>query len=312
MKNYSAVADPKDIATKEYVDSNINTVKEQVAENNTDIMNKVDFKRNQYLSEAEKQQARNNIGAGTSNFSGSYNSLTDKPTIPTELSQLGSDSTHQTVTALEKTTWNNKSNFSGSYNDLTNKPSTFPPSYHTQSASSISGGTFTGTVYANSNGQNPDSYCLRNSKLSNAGEKPTVNGQVIIGYDGKPSIAMVGGTVYPIGQTSGGMHCEVLYEGKFGKDGTLKNTPDQYDMVCAFAGDIDMYQECYTFYASHIIFPKLPIFAMIELDFVFKEDRYNNQIRLNAHMEANSKTIKTYDGHQTGSDMNIVIIGCKF
>lgn len=33
----------------------------------------------QELSDAEKQQARENIGAGTSDFDGSYNSLTDKP-----------------------------------------------------------------------------------------------------------------------------------------------------------------------------------------------------------------------------------------
>lgn len=33
----------------------------------------------QELSDAEKQQARENIGAGTSNFDGSYNSLADKP-----------------------------------------------------------------------------------------------------------------------------------------------------------------------------------------------------------------------------------------
>lgn len=33
----------------------------------------------QALSDAEKQQARENIGAGTSDFDGSYNSLTDKP-----------------------------------------------------------------------------------------------------------------------------------------------------------------------------------------------------------------------------------------
>lgn len=36
----------------------------------------------QSLSDAQKQQARNNIGAGTSNFSGSYNDLSNKPTIP--------------------------------------------------------------------------------------------------------------------------------------------------------------------------------------------------------------------------------------
>ena len=62
-----------------------------------------------------------------STFSGSYNDLTNKPTIPDELSDLSDDSTHRLVTDTEKTTWNNKSNFSGSYNDLTNKP-TIPDS----------------------------------------------------------------------------------------------------------------------------------------------------------------------------------------
>ena len=40
--------------------------------------------------------------------SGSYNDLSDKPTIPTALSQLSEDSTHRVVTDAEKTTWNNK------------------------------------------------------------------------------------------------------------------------------------------------------------------------------------------------------------
>lgn len=38
---------------------------------------------NQSLSDTEKSNARTNIGAGTSSFSGSYNDLTNKPTIPT-------------------------------------------------------------------------------------------------------------------------------------------------------------------------------------------------------------------------------------
>ena len=36
----------------------------------------------QTLTEEQKTQARSNIGAGTSNFSGSYNDLTNKPNIP--------------------------------------------------------------------------------------------------------------------------------------------------------------------------------------------------------------------------------------
>ena len=78
-----------------------------------------------------------------SDFSGSYNDLTDKPEIPsiaglatvsyvdeqigsidvpTSLAELSADETHRTVTDDEKASWNAKSNFSGSYNDLTNKP----------------------------------------------------------------------------------------------------------------------------------------------------------------------------------------------
>ena len=43
----------------------------------------------------------------------SYNDLTDKPTIPTALSSLSDDTTHRTVTDIEKTTWNTKANALG-------------------------------------------------------------------------------------------------------------------------------------------------------------------------------------------------------
>lgn len=45
--------------------------------------NYVDYNTEQELSSTQKAQARTNIGAGTSSFSGSYNDLTNKPTIPT-------------------------------------------------------------------------------------------------------------------------------------------------------------------------------------------------------------------------------------
>lgn len=54
----------------------------------------------QTLTEAQKQQARTNIGAGTSSFDGDYNSLTNKPTIPTKTSQLTNDSGFITDAAL--------------------------------------------------------------------------------------------------------------------------------------------------------------------------------------------------------------------
>lgn len=61
----------------------------------------------QTLTDVQKQQARNNIGAGTSSFDGDYNSLTNKPTIPTKTSQLTNDSgfiTDAALTGYAKTT----------------------------------------------------------------------------------------------------------------------------------------------------------------------------------------------------------------
>ena len=55
------------------------------------------------MTDTEKETWNNK-----SDFSGSYTDLTNKPTIPTRLSQLSSDSTHRTVTDTEKNTWNNK------------------------------------------------------------------------------------------------------------------------------------------------------------------------------------------------------------
>lgn len=46
----------------------------------------------QNLSDAQKAQARTNIGAGTSSFDGKYSSLRGKPTIPSNTSQLNNDS----------------------------------------------------------------------------------------------------------------------------------------------------------------------------------------------------------------------------
>lgn len=46
----------------------------------------------QSLTDVQKAQARTNIGAGTSSFSGDYDDLTGKPTIPTKTSELDNDS----------------------------------------------------------------------------------------------------------------------------------------------------------------------------------------------------------------------------
>ena len=55
----------------------------------------------QTLTDAQKQQARTNIGAGTSSFDGDYNRLINKPTIPTKTSELDNDSGFITNAALD-------------------------------------------------------------------------------------------------------------------------------------------------------------------------------------------------------------------
>ena len=62
----------------------------------------------QSLSDTQKQQVRNNIGAGTSSFDGDYNSLTNKPTIPTKTSQLENDSHYITANEAPVTSVNSK------------------------------------------------------------------------------------------------------------------------------------------------------------------------------------------------------------
>lgn len=54
----------------------------------------------QALTDKQKQQARENIGAGTSDFDGNYNSLINRPTIPTKTSELENDNGFITEDAL--------------------------------------------------------------------------------------------------------------------------------------------------------------------------------------------------------------------
>lgn len=54
----------------------------------------------QTLTDAQKAQARTNIGAGTSSFSGAYDDLTGKPPIPSKTSELDNDSGFITNAAL--------------------------------------------------------------------------------------------------------------------------------------------------------------------------------------------------------------------
>lgn len=55
----------------------------------------------QTLTDSQKEQARANIGAGTSSFDGNYNSLTNKPTIDTALSTTSENAVQNKVVTAE-------------------------------------------------------------------------------------------------------------------------------------------------------------------------------------------------------------------
>lgn len=84
MKNFGKTTDIRDIITVGY-----------------EADNAVLYSTSQSLTNDQKIQARANIGAGTSNFDGDYDSLTHKPTIPTKTSQLENNSNFATTSQVE-------------------------------------------------------------------------------------------------------------------------------------------------------------------------------------------------------------------
>lgn len=84
MKNFGKTTDIRDIITVGY-----------------EADNAVLYSTSQSLTNDQKIQARTNIGAGTSSFDGNYNSLSNKPTIPTKTSQLNNDSNFATTSQVE-------------------------------------------------------------------------------------------------------------------------------------------------------------------------------------------------------------------
>ena len=103
----------------------------------------------QGLTSTQKSNARTNIGAGTSSFSGSYNDLTNKPTIPA--AQVNSDwnATSGVAQILNKPTLATVAT-SGSYNDLSNKPTI--PTVNNGTLTIQKNGSSVGTFSANQSG----------------------------------------------------------------------------------------------------------------------------------------------------------------
>lgn len=81
--------------------------------------NAVIYNSSQSLTDAQKVQARTNIGAGTSNFSGSYNDLSDKPSIPDSVTIVQTTGT-STISVMSQNAVTNGLNGKLSKTDNTN------------------------------------------------------------------------------------------------------------------------------------------------------------------------------------------------
>lgn len=93
MKNFSTIINDKDIITVEYQKNN-----------------SVLFSESQILTDDQKSQARSNIGAGTSDFDGTWDSLSGKPNVVQSTGQSTSDVMSQKAVTDEL---NKKANRSG-------------------------------------------------------------------------------------------------------------------------------------------------------------------------------------------------------
>ena len=101
-------------------------------------------------------------------FTGSYNDLSDKPTIPTAVmvdSAMSDTSTNPVQNKVIKTELDKKA-----------------ASSHNQAAGTITAGTFAGAVVAGASNQAPGTSLLRNSKLVSSDTTPTNNGEIFWTY----------------------------------------------------------------------------------------------------------------------------------
>ncbi len=86
LENLPAIPTPtavKGDAESSYRTGNVNITPANIGLGNVGNFKAVSTAANQGLTDIEKSNARANIGAGTSSFSGDYSDLSNKPTIPT-------------------------------------------------------------------------------------------------------------------------------------------------------------------------------------------------------------------------------------
>jgi hypothetical protein len=98
-------------------------------------MDYVNYKQYQNLTDDQMQMARDNIGAGTSDFSGSYTDLTNKPTIYTDVVRYNINQSLTDAQKLKVKANIGIGTFDGTFNSLNGKPSTDTVRYGAQSLS---------------------------------------------------------------------------------------------------------------------------------------------------------------------------------
>ena len=137
----------------------------------------------QSLTDAQKTQARTNIGAGTSSFSGSYNDLTNKPTIPDNIV------TYDTFTTIEATSKVNADTLGGYSADHFATATDVSDIQNEVNANTTnisgkldkSGGTMTGALVAQNN-VNYTTAQVRNVFISTAEPSGGSNGDIWLQY----------------------------------------------------------------------------------------------------------------------------------
>lgn len=134
-------------------------------------------------------QARRNIGAGTSDFSGDYNDLQNKPTIPSFPLSVQNGGTGATTAAQARQNIGaGTSNFSGNYNDLTDKPD-IPEQIATPVSISNGGtGATTATQARRNIGAGTSNFSGNYDDLTNKPDIPTVPVSIANGGTGATSV----------------------------------------------------------------------------------------------------------------------------
>lgn len=152
------------------------------------------------------EQARQNLGAGTSDFSGDYNDLENKPTIPTVPSfplSIQNGGTGATTAAVARQNIGaGTSNFSGDYNDLTNKPDIPEPIATPVSISNGGTGATTATQARANLGAGTSNFSGSYDDLTDKPNIPTVPVSIANGGTGATSAASARTNLGALGPSS--------------------------------------------------------------------------------------------------------------